>query len=84
MGQLTPTDQRDIPYHVTPCSAIKEGRKKEDGEDVRSDVLCLPKQPLHVMGPAFLEMAKHLPADGKERTNYLFCFAYMRSVCFAY
>ena len=31
LGQLTPTDQRDIPYHMTSCSAIKAGGKKEEG-----------------------------------------------------
>ena len=31
-GQLTPTDQTDIPYHMASCSAIKSwGKKKEGG-----------------------------------------------------
>ena len=29
-GQLTPTDQRDLPDHMTQCSAIKAGGKKEE------------------------------------------------------
>jgi len=28
MGQLTPTDQRDVPYHVTSCSAYKAGARR--------------------------------------------------------
>lgn len=32
MGQLTLTDPRDIPYHMTSCSAIKIwGKKKKKG-----------------------------------------------------
>lgn len=54
-GQLTPTDQRDIPHHTALCSAIKAGRKK-------GDRVCLLKYLLHMMEPAFLEMAKRLPA----------------------
>jgi len=30
LGQLTPTDQRDIPCHITSCSAYKaDGRRKK-------------------------------------------------------
>jgi len=28
-GELTPMDQRDIPCHMTRCSAIKAGGKEE-------------------------------------------------------
>uniref|UniRef100_A0A8D0EQK9 Uncharacterized protein n=1 Tax=Strix occidentalis caurina TaxID=311401 RepID=A0A8D0EQK9_STROC len=31
LGQLTPTDQRDIPYRIPSCSAIKPRGKKEEG-----------------------------------------------------
>jgi len=32
MGQLTPGDQRDIPYRMTSCTAIKAGgRNKNEG-----------------------------------------------------
>ena len=56
-GQLTPTDQRDIPDYMTACSAIERwGKKKEEG-DVQSDGVCLPESPLHVMEPCF-------PGDG--------------------
>jgi len=37
-GLLTPADQRDIPYHMTSCSAIKAGgrRRKEGHSELRS------------------------------------------------
>lgn len=31
----------------------------------QSDAVCLPKELLHMMSPAFLELAELLPADGK-------------------
>lgn len=42
------------------------GVKKEEGGDVGSDGICLPKEPLHTMSPACLDVAEHLPADGKK------------------
>lgn len=36
---LTPTDQRDILYHMTPCSAIKLGRKLAGGLWLRAWLL---------------------------------------------
>ena len=30
LGQLTPTDQRDIPYRMTSCSAVKAWGKDEE------------------------------------------------------
>ena len=30
-GQLTPTDQRDIPYRMASCSAYKAGRRRRKG-----------------------------------------------------
>ena len=42
-GQLTPTDQRDIPDHVVSCSAYKAGGRRRRGVDVQSDGVCLPK-----------------------------------------
>lgn len=64
-GQLTQTYQRDTPYNMTSCSAIKAGVTKEEGQDVWTDVICLPKKLLHVTSPAFLEVAEHLSAEGK-------------------
>ena len=56
LGQLTQTDQRDMPDHRMSGSAYKLGKKKEWG-DVQSDGVCLPKSPLRVMEPCF-------PGDG--------------------
>lgn len=36
------------------------------GGDVQGNGVSLPKKPLHAMSPAFLDMAEHLPADGKQ------------------
>lgn len=58
-------------------SCGEEGRK---GGDVQCDGIDLPKNPLCVMSPAFLKMAKHLPADGKYRMNP--CFALLECIAF--
>lgn len=34
LQQLTYTNQRDIPYHLAPCSAIKAGVQNEEERDV--------------------------------------------------
>lgn len=42
LGQLTPTEHRDIPHLMAPCSAHQtRGRRK--GDDIPSDGICLPK-----------------------------------------
>jgi len=40
LRQLTPTDQRDIPYHMITCSAIKAGGNMDRMEGL----WCLPFQ----------------------------------------
>jgi len=40
LGQLTPTDQRGIPYRMTSCSAYKAGRRRRKGGDT-SGVMAL-------------------------------------------
>lgn len=37
------TVQRDFPYRMASCSALKAGGKKEEGGDIQSDGVCLPK-----------------------------------------
>lgn len=64
-GQLTQTGQRDVPYHMATCSAIKAVVKEQEGGDNGSDGVCLPKKSLHVLSPAFLGVAEPLPANGK-------------------
>ena len=83
-GQLTPAGQRDIPYYMTSCSAIKsEGRRRKRGcSELRHFVFqsnrCV------WWSPAVLEMAEQLPANGKWWVNSLFCFASVHSFCFSY
>ena len=44
LGQLTPTDQRDIPYHMYDVMlSNKSWGKKEERGDIGSDGVCLPK-----------------------------------------
>ena len=40
-GQLTPTDQRDIPYHIM-CSAVKAGGGRRKGGSL--ELQCLSSQ----------------------------------------
>lgn len=54
--------------------STKAGGKEEEGGDVQSDGVCLPKKPLRVMGPAFLGAAECLPANGKQQMDSLVCF----------
>lgn len=61
----------DIPY-----SAIKAGVKKEEGGDVQSGGVCLPKKPLCVTRPAFLDELEYLPADGKKWMNRFALFVH--------
>lgn len=68
-------NKRDSPYCMTLYSTIQTGVKKEEGRGVWSDDICLPKKPLCMTSPAFLEVAEHLPAKGEQRMNSLFCFA---------
>jgi len=42
-GQLTPSDQRDIPCHMVSCSAYKVDGGEEGRGDIWSDGVCLPK-----------------------------------------
>lgn len=52
LGQLTSTDQRDIPLHKAYCSANEDGGRRRKGMDTESDGLCHPKPlPLNIMEP---------------------------------
>jgi len=42
-GTGDPTDQRDIPCHMTSRSAYKAGGRRRKGGDIQSDGVCLPK-----------------------------------------
>lgn len=56
-GQLTPTDQRDIPGHMASCSTYKPEGRRGKGGNVWSNGISLPKSPLHMM-EAVLRMAE--------------------------
>jgi len=47
-------------------------------------VFVFPSNPHAWWSPAFLEMAEHLPADGKWWMNSLFLFACACGFCFTY
>lgn len=79
--QLAQTDQRNKSYHMTSCLVIKARVKKEKGS-VWSFGIFLPKEFLHVMSPALLEVAEHLPAVGKKLVNPLFYIACTSGFCF--
>lgn len=81
-GQLTQTEERDVPYHTASWTAIKARGMKEEGMDFQRDGVCLPKKLLHVMSPAFLEVAEHLPGDGKQGMSSSLYFTYVHGFCF--
>lgn len=45
---------------MVSCSAIKAGVQEYEGGSVGSDGICLPKKPLGMMNPAFLQVAEYL------------------------
>lgn len=52
-GQVTPSDQSDIPCHMTSCLAIKDGEKEKGRQNIWSHGIYLPKLPLRMMEPCF-------------------------------
>jgi len=42
LGQLTPTDQRDVLYRMTSCSAMKAVERRRRGEMFRVMVFVFP------------------------------------------
>lgn len=51
-GQLSQTDQRDIPYHMASFQYIKL-REEGGSVDVQRDGVCFLKSKFHVMEPCF-------------------------------
>jgi len=43
LGQLTPTDQRDISHHMMSCPAYKVRGRRRKGWDIQSYDVCLLK-----------------------------------------
>ena len=72
-----PKMSKGISYTIWHSSDNKTGVRKLEGKDVWS--VCLLKKSLHVMSRAILEMAEHLPDDGKNWMNSLFCFVFMHN-----
>lgn len=54
LGQLTPTEHRDIPYLMAPCSAHKTRGRGRKGNDIPSDGIGLPKSLLCLLELCFL------------------------------
>jgi len=65
LGQLTPTDQKDIPYHMTSCSSCKAGRRRRKEGTFGVMMFVFPSNCYAWWGPAFLGVAECLPANGK-------------------
>lgn len=60
-GQLIP---KRYPILYGIMLSNRSGEKKEEGKDVWSAGICLPKKTVQLTGQAFLEVAEHLPANG--------------------
>jgi len=69
-AQLTSSDKRDIPHHMPSCSAVKAQGRKEEEQTFRVMMFVFPSNHHTCWGPAFLEMSKHLHADGKQSRNW--------------
>lgn len=82
-GQLPPTDQRDILYHVMLCSARKGREKEEEGVIFVVIVLVLGSSCCMCWGLVSQGVDGHLPDDGEEWINSYFCFVSMYSFCFS-
>lgn len=70
-GQMTPSDLRDIPSHMTSCSAHRAGGQRRKAGKIWRDGVCFPKPPLHVMEPGCSGNGWTLPALGKWWRNSL-------------
>ena len=82
--QPTPADHRVIPYQTMSCSAYKAGWRRRKGRTSGVMAFVFPSNPYMWWSPAFLGMAELLPADRKEWTNSLVCFACVHGFCFIY
>ena len=81
LGQLTPTDQRDIPHHMASCSAYKAGGRRRKGGTFGVMAFVFPIHRYTWWSPAFLEMAEHLPANGS--SEWIPCFVLLACTAFA-
>ena len=81
-GQLTPTDQRDIPYQVTLCSAIKAKRKEEEEGALVITAFVFRSNCYAYWGPASQEVAGHHLLMGSRES--VFCFPLLPCVALAF
>lgn len=77
-GQLTPSDPRNVSFHMASGSAHKAGGRREWGMS-GGMVFVIPRHCYMGWRPAFLEMAEHLPAGGKWGIDSFFCFVCLQS-----
>lgn len=73
--QLNPNNQRDFPYQILSCCAIKAGGRKRKWKTFRVMTFVFPSHRCPWWSPAFTGMAAHLPVRGKQWKNYFSCFA---------
>lgn len=84
MGQLSPTDQKDIPDHKASCTVYKVGERRMEERKFGVIVFVFPGHCYMWWGPAFLEMAEHLPAHGKQWTHSLAFYPCVCGFCLPY
>lgn len=58
-------------------------RGGKQARDIQIDGVCLPKQSLNMICPAFLGVAEHQAAHGRQEMNSLFCFDLLPCDAFA-
>lgn len=63
-GQVTPTVQRDVIYHIMSLSAIKTGGKEEEWEIFRVMLFVFPHSYHVCWGPALQEVIEKCPWVG--------------------
>jgi len=81
LGLLTQA-KGDILYHMTSRSVCKaRGRSRKERTFTVMAFVCSSSD-YAWRSLAFLEMAEHLPADGKSWMNFLFCFAWAQGFFF--
>lgn len=68
-GQLGQTGPGDVPCHTMPRSAIKAGGK-HGAAALRAVLFVFQVTAPPRRSPVFLEVAAHLPANGRQRLNF--------------
>lgn len=79
-GQMTPTDHREIPYHMDLYSA--RGNNKKEESDVQNDDVCFPKSRLCVTECLFPGNGWTPVSHGKWWLNALFALIVCMALAF--